>query len=115
MPPSSQPPCRENRQPGLSAVFVRVYWILLGNVFVGLAAVRICLGPGALTPTDLAYWGAVASLVAVLYVDVRRLGGVTSDGIPATLRDWRRYASRLVAICAALWVVVHGVARVLRA
>lgn len=90
----------------------RFYWMFAGNAAVGFLAMSIARHAQALSWRDLAYWGAVASLIAVRFVDIARLGGATADGEPATPAHWRRYSALLVLICGLGWAAAHGIALV---
>jgi hypothetical protein len=87
---------------------LRIYWMMLGNVFVAIAAYKIVQSEGELAIVDLVYWLFVVSLIMVRYVDIRLLRGCTSEGQPATMRDWQGYSLRVLAISATLWLVAHG-------
>ena len=82
--------------------------MMLGNALLVAAAYKIVQTEGELTLVDLVYWLFVVSLITARYVDIRFLRGRTSEGQPATMRDWRRYSLRVLAISATLWLVAHG-------
>jgi hypothetical protein len=96
-----------------AAFLARFYWVLAGNAIAGFLAVSIALHGHAVSWRDLAYGAAVASMIAVRFVDVTRLSGTTADGAPATLSAWRRYAIMLLLVCAGVWMGAHGIAFVL--
>jgi hypothetical protein len=87
---------------------LRVYWMILGNALLAAAAYKIVQTEGELTFVDLFYWLLVGSLITVRYVDIRFLLGRTSEGQPATMKDWRRYTLEVLAISATLWLAAHG-------
>lgn len=91
--------------------FVRLVWMLLGNVL--LAAVTMAIGKGgrSLSLADAAFWCLVAGMIALRYVDVKRLHGQTAMGKPATFADWRRYSIVLAAGAFVCWIIAHLVAR----
>ncbi len=89
----------------------RLYWLLLGNVALGVSAIGVFQSRGAwLSARDILYWALVLSLLCVRYADVRYLGGATATGQPASVRDWRRYAVLVLAASAGLWALMHGLA-----
>lgn len=92
---------------------LRVYWMMVGNALVAFAAYNIAQTRGELTLTDVIYWLFVASLIAARHVDIRHLHGLTSEGQPASMRDWRQYSLRVLAISAAVWIAAHGISYVL--
>lgn len=98
---------QQDRHPAKGCL-LRAYWMLLGNALVALFAYRIMEMGGAITVMDIFYWLGAASLVIVRYVDIRFLGGRTGEGEPATMKHWRGYSSRVLAVCVILWLVVHG-------
>jgi hypothetical protein len=87
---------------------LRVYWMMLGNALVAIPGCTIVQTEGELTLVDVVYWLFVVSLIAARYVDIRSLHGLLSEGQPASMRDWRQYSLRVVAISATVWVVAHG-------
>lgn len=94
---------------GASAL-ARVYWMFVGNFVAGYLAFGIAQHEHRLSWRDLAFAAALASLVAVRYVDITRLAGKTGDGAPATVADWRRYSTFLLLIGVGAWILAHGVA-----
>ena len=59
--------------------------------------------------TDAAFWAVVASLVLVRYLDVALLGGKTTSGERASLRDWYRYSRWLLLLAVVVWIVLRAV------
>lgn len=89
------------------SLLARLFWLAGGNLaLLAVAALILRDDHAVLSAMSLAYWTIVAALAGVRYLDVARLGGMTSDGKPATMTDFRRYAVKLLAIAAALWAVV---------
>lgn len=103
-PRQEEPPDRHQAK----GCLLRMYWMLLGNALVAIFAYRIVELGGAITGMDIFYWLGAASLVIARYVDIRFLGGTTSEGEPATIKHWKRYSSRVLAVSVILWLVVHG-------
>ena len=78
-------------------LFLRLYWMMLGNGVVVIAAAFPLVHPRI--PIALPLAGAVVgvvSLIAARFVDIRYCGGQTADGAPASLEDWKRYVTILV-------------------
>ncbi len=92
----------------------RLWWLALGNLAVAFVAVEIALDPrGGVGVLDALYGALVLSLIAVRYLDVSVLGGLTSDGEPATRTTWARYAAGVAVAGALLWGAAHAAARLL--
>jgi hypothetical protein len=90
---------------------LRISWMMVGNVVLLFCAYGITEHrSGVLSIADAFYWTLVGSLLAARYIDIRYLYGLTVDGDPASLDDWRRYAVFLVLVATGLWLVLHAVA-----
>lgn len=89
---------------------LRLFYMGFGNMALVLIAILI-IQRRAFSALDAAYWVVVAALLAARYVDIARFAGRTTDGEPAMMWHFRRYALRLLLIAAALWAGVHGFAR----
>ena len=88
----------------LSGLFVRLYWLILGNILLIMMAMLIFLNRESFfSGADLGYWGALALLIVARYVDVKRVHGLTSEGEPATMSHFKRYAARVAGAGGALW------------
>ncbi|MFZ5831085.1 MAG: hypothetical protein ACOY3P_13420 [Planctomycetota bacterium] len=95
-------------QAGPGGCFFRLFWMLLGNVLLILCALAIFQSAArSLSVADVLYWLVVAALPAARYVDITRYGGKTSDGRPATLTDFRRYAVAVVPVALLIWLAAH--------
>jgi len=89
----------------------RLFWMLIGNLCLLLCAKVISDGAAyALGPADLVFWAIIVLLMAVRYLDIRRFGGLTAWGQPASLGHWRRYAALLLIFALLLWFSARGVA-----
>jgi hypothetical protein len=99
----------DQEAPATGAEFlVRIYWLFLGNTLLLFLLVLMSeKRPKLPSITDAAYLAAVASLIAVRYVDIRFLNGQTGEGKPATMSHWRRYALLIGSIGAGAWLVVR--------
>ncbi len=91
--------------------FLRVFWMIIGNAILLACAYGILQHRSSLlSKADALYWAIVGSLLAARYVDIQYLYGSTTDGDPATIAHWRRYAVFLVLVATGLWLLVHAVA-----
>lgn len=87
----------------------RFFWMGAGNAMLAFLLVFIAQQRSfQIGVLDLAYLLTVAILIAVRYVDIRYLGGRTTEGEPATLALWRRWAVAAIAVCVALWGAAHA-------
>jgi hypothetical protein len=113
-PPSS--PSREEIMPDqtttstpLTALALRVFWMMLGPAALFALAVSIALQRGSWAA--YAGYGVAAMLVlAARYLDISRFDGTTDTGAPATMEHFHRYAKRFLLVAAAAW----GLAQLVR-
>lgn len=92
----------------LLGCLIPVFWMLVGNGLLAFCALVIAANQTSfLSAADALYWITVGCLLAARYTDVRYLGGRTSEGTPATMADWRRYAIVLAAASIVVWIVAH--------
>ncbi len=90
---------------------LRLFWMLIGNVLLLFCAYGVFQHRSSvLGMADALYWAIVGSLLAARYVDIRYLHGTTSDGDPATMTHWRRYATVLGVVSTGLWLGAHAIA-----
>ena len=91
--------------------FFRLFWMMIGNLVLLFCAYFIAQHRSSLLSiADAFYWIVVGSLLAARYVDIRYLYGLTAEGDPASMADWRRYAVLVLIASTGLWLVVHAVA-----
>jgi hypothetical protein len=91
--------------------FVRLGWMLIGNAILVLCTLSIAKRGGSfLSWADAVFWGTVAAVVWLRYMDICRLGGETVFGQPAGMDHWRRYALGLPAAALVAWSIAHAVA-----
>jgi hypothetical protein len=106
----SQPSVEPRSEPtGCLPGLLRLVWVLLGNAALFFFAVFIAMRMAPVV-MDLAFLALVIGLLVVRYVDITKFKGETSEGQPATLEDWRRYAVWLAVGSAALWALARFVA-----
>ena len=80
-------------------LFLRLYWIMIGNALLAITAVLPVAYPQLPTTALLAAYAlVVVTLVAARYIDIRYCGGQTVDGTPADLGHWKRYVAILLPV-----------------
>ena len=97
---------------GCLGVLARLAWLGLGNGLLVLLA-AVITQPGADRVTDLLFWLVAVLILVARYVDVRWLGGLTAEGEPASMADWRRHVAIMIPVAAALWAGAHFIASVI--
>lgn len=91
-------------------LFLRLYWIMIGNAVLAIAAVFPVANPQLPTAPLLAVYAmGVATLIAARYIDIRYCGGQTVDGTPADLGHWKRYVVILLPVSLLLPGIAWGV------
>jgi hypothetical protein len=94
-----------------SGCLVRLFWMGIGNVALALCAVAILSHRGDfLSAADIVYWVLVPAMIVVRFVDIRKFGGRTAAGEPASDVHWRRYLVFVIVGSSALWAIAHVVA-----
>ena len=93
---------------GCFGLVVRMIWLLAGNAVLFMLAILI-FQKRAFSVLDAVFWAVVAALVALRYMDITRLKGLTSNSEPATLKHWRIYVVKLLLASIALWGLAHGI------
>lgn len=104
------PPTDQSSSRSIVSAVARVYWMIVGNCLLYIAALAIAQGRAWGSAIDALFWLTAASLVAVRYLDVRLLGGTTASGTRATFRDWYVYSRTLLAASLALWMASRALA-----
>ena len=86
----------------------RLYWMFGGNVLYCFALVHLAQQhPRFPALMDAVCLVVVVSLVYVRYLDIRHCRGMTGEGQPASMADWRRYALCISAVGVAAWAAVR--------
>jgi hypothetical protein len=99
----------DTRSDSVLGLFLRLYWIMIGNAALAIGAALPVAYPRLPTATLLgAYALVVVTLIAARYVDIRYCGGQTVDGTPADLKHWRRYVMILLPIALLLPVLAFS-------
>ena len=99
----------DTRSDSVLGLFLRLYWIMIGNAALAIAATLPVANPRLPTTALLgAYALVVITLIAARYVDIRHCGGQTVDGTPADLGHWRRYVMILLPVALLLPVLAFA-------
>ncbi len=85
---------------------LRLTWMALGNAALFLCASLIAKGTAPVV-MDIMYFAVAIGLIVIRYIDITRFKGQTSEGKPATLAHWRRYALLTAVISAGVWVLAQ--------
>lgn len=91
-------------------VVPRIIWMAAGPAIILLSAAVIANGRvSQLGWTDLQLWFAAGATILVRWLDIRLWNGTTVEHEPATMKDWRAYALRILAVAGGGWALGHGV------
>lgn len=86
----------------------RLYWMFIGNALFCFVLVKLAQKrPPFPAVLDVITLLVVASLVYVRYFDVSHCNGLTAEGQPASMDDWRKYALCVSVIGVAAWLAVR--------
>ncbi len=91
---------------GCMPLFLRLTWMALGNAALFLCAALVAKGT-APPAMDIIFFMVALGLIVVRYMDITRFKGQTSEGKPATIVHWRRYAVLLAVISIGVWVLAR--------
>ncbi len=86
--------------------FLRFTWMALGNAALFLCAALVAKGTAPVL-VDILFVAVAIGLIVVRYIDITKFKGQTSEGKPATLAHWRRYAFLTAVISAGVWVLAR--------
>lgn len=104
-----RPPAPATPPTNPAGCFLRVVWMLLGNAALLITALKIAENHNSrFSIADAIFWGVVIATATVRYLDIRRFGGHTATGKPASPADFRRYVLLLIGFALLLWLVAHG-------
>ncbi len=98
-------------QDSLIGLFARIFWSLLGNIILVSLAAAIYKKGALFSGLDVAFWVFAFLIPVVRYFDIKYLKGVTFEGQPATLEDWRKYVKYFSLFSVGIWLVAHIVSR----
>ncbi|TAJ08164.1 MAG: hypothetical protein EPO68_15735 [Planctomycetota bacterium] len=94
----------------MTGCFVRLAWLLGGNVVLLCIAILIARDTQwTLTTKDAVFWCVVASVLLLRFVDFKWFDGRRLDGSPVTARDQRRWVAAFIGAWLALWIVGQSV------
>jgi len=97
----------ESSSSGLGAL-ARLGWMLFGPLAIFMTLLGISTRPSwDLGVRDVLLALFLGGSLWIRYVDITRFQGSTSDGAPATLQDFRRYASGLIVLTGGAWTLTH--------
>jgi hypothetical protein len=91
------------------AIFGRIIWMGLGPMVLAITTVYIVFqGTGWHTPADYVFFATVGAMVFGRWLEV--LGGrpLTSEGAPATEKDFYRYVAGLVVLGLSMWMLANA-------
>ncbi|MBZ5499368.1 MAG: hypothetical protein LAP85_23465 [Acidobacteriia bacterium] len=91
---------------GCMPLFLRLTWMALGNAALFLCAALVAKGTAPVV-MDIIFFAVTIVLIVVRYIDITRFKGQTSEGKPATLAHWRRYALLTAVISTGIWVLAR--------
>jgi hypothetical protein len=94
----------------LSALFGRVFWMMVGPLSLVLLTFAIVqIGSGWLTWADCLYLAVLGGMVLARWQEFRRGSPRTTDGRPATRGDLRHYVQTAVPVGVGIWVAANVV------
>ncbi len=96
-------------QEGASAVGIvfRLGWLVVGPLcMVGYLMHLGRHDPPLISLMSLGFWALVAAIIIVRYIDVQKYDGETTNGVTATMKDFRGYVVRLLAAGGVAWAAV---------
>ncbi len=103
---SQEQPKPQDEPMGCLPSLLRFTWMALGNAALFLCASLVAKGT-ALVVMDIMYFAVAIGLIVVRYIDITKFKGQTSEGMPATLAHWRRYAILTALISTGVWVLAR--------
>ncbi len=110
MAQSPIPPAEHKDHP--LGCLTRLVWAAVIPMTMFQAAMKVAEGrPLVGMPAVVLLITAAIVAVIVRWIDVTRLNGMTIEGEPATMTDWRRYSVAVLAVTAGLWLLASVVSR----
>ena len=101
--------CQHTEYDSPTGCFLRIYSLLIGHVILLFCALAIFHNPsGFLGAADAWFWVLVGTLVVARYVDIRYFKGMTAEGKPASIADWRQYEVFLLVVSLVLWLSANA-------
>jgi len=102
------PPVETGAGQGCLPMVARLFWMVGGNIAL-LACAGLMAQGADRGLVDGLYFAAAAAMIGVRYLDITRFQGQTSDGQPASLADFRRYAALMVVVAAGVYALARYV------
>jgi hypothetical protein len=99
---------QQEKTGGVGLLFLRLFWMFLGNIVLGVSALLIVKAGASFSPIDILYWLTTSLLVAARYVDISWFKGDTAYGEPASMTHWWHYTIGLLLLAAGAWLAAHG-------
>jgi hypothetical protein len=107
----TNPQTTDGETTSIFALFLRIFWMFIGNVALGISAAMILGNRDTIfSAADIIYGVCVPLLIGARYLDISRFRGGTAYGEPATPAHWRRYTLALLVGSIVVWFAVHGIA-----
>lgn len=94
--------------PSSGSTVVRLGW-MLGGTLTMLVALMVIAGKQRLTLglPDVVFWAAVVLTGLLRTLDITHFHGETTQGVPATDRDLKRYLTGLAVLAVTGWVIAQ--------
>jgi hypothetical protein len=90
------------------SLFVRFFWMLLGNAILLISTIFILQGENwAFHTADVIFWVTIAVLILARYLDIKFYAGLTAMGEPASMVNWQKYAILLLICSTVIWILAH--------
>ncbi|MFA5865702.1 MAG: hypothetical protein WC975_13595 [Phycisphaerae bacterium] len=91
-----------------SGCLIRLCWMLFGNIAILVSARLIAFHKGSfLSTADFVFWGIILAMIALRYVDITKMGGLTASGQVASITHWKRYTLILGLVALLVWGIAH--------
>jgi hypothetical protein len=93
-----------------SAVLGRLFWMMIGPLFLGISAYYIVTaGTGWATAADLMYFLVLGGMILGRWLEFRGGNPRNSTGEPCAPGDLRRYVVLTIVIGVAVWVLTNAI------
>jgi hypothetical protein len=86
---------------------VRFSWLLIGNIILYFLAFSMLVSKSGKT-SDIAYWIIVVTMIGLRLLDIKKFAGETTENLPATMADWRKYSIKLILFSMLGYILVKG-------
>jgi len=77
------------------------------DVVLLIVGVQLIQSDQHLSGFEIAFWLTVLLTVGARLIDIRHFAGTDRFGVPSTLAEWRRYATKMVSLAGIVWLVMH--------